>query len=139
MVCQNKEIFMNKMIKSAVIGLVLATGLSVAQAAKPRAVVDTSVDGIFTALTVSRNLQSTIDKLIGAGADYHSVISIAAAAGIPESKIQKLQVCVNAVSEDSRVLSATCMRPTTVMTAYAAGVNDPLNYLPATAAGKRAK
>jgi hypothetical protein len=138
MVCQNKEIFMNKMIKSAAIGLVLLTGLSVAQAAKPRAV-DTSVDGIFTALTASRNLQSTIDKLIAAGADYHSVISIAAAAGIPESKIQKLQVCVNAVSEDSRVLSATCMRPTTVMTAYAAGVNDPLNYLPATAAGKRAK
>ena len=121
---------MNKMIKSAVIGLVLATGLSVAQAAKPRAVVDTSVDGIFTALTVSRNLQSTIDKLIGAGADYHSVISIAAAAGIPEGKIQKLQVCVNAVSEDSRVLSATCMRPTTVMTAYAAGVNDPTQSCP---------
>ena len=60
---------MNKMIKSAVIGLVLTMGLSVAQAAKPRAVVDTSVDGIFTALTASRNLQSTIDKLIAAGAD----------------------------------------------------------------------
>lgn len=130
---------MSKMIKSAIIGLVLATGLSVAQAEKPRAVVDTSVDGVFTALTASRNLQSTIDKLIAAGADYHSVISIAAAAGIPESKIQKLQVCVNTVSDDSRVLSATCMRPTTVMTAYVAGLNDPLNYLPATAAGKRAK
>lgn len=130
---------MSKMIKSVVIGLVLATGLSVAQAEKPRAVVDTSVDGVFTALTASRNLQSTVDKLIAAGADYHSVISIAAAAGIPESKIQKLQVCVNTVSDDSRVLSATCMRPTTVMTAYVAGLNDPLNYLPATAAGKRAK
>ena len=62
--------------------MVLATSLSVAYAAKPRVSVDTSVDGIFTALTASRNLQSTIDKLIAAGADYHTVISIAGAAGI---------------------------------------------------------
>lgn len=130
---------MSKMIKSAAIGLILATGLSIAHAQKPRAVVDTSVDGIFTALSASRNLQSTVDKLITAGADYHSVISIAAAAGIPESKIQKLQVCFNSVSDDAKTLGATCMRPSTVTTAYAAGVNDPLNYLPATAAGKRAK
>lgn len=130
---------MSKMIKSAVIGLALVAGLSVAHAQKPRAAVDTSVDGIFSALSTSRNLQSTVDKLIAGGADYHSVISIAAAAGIPESKIQKLQVCFNTVSDDVKTLSATCMRPSTVTTAYAAGVNDPLNYLPATAAGKRAK
>ena len=128
---------MNKMIKSAVIGLVLAGGLSVAQAQTSRAVVDTSVDGIFTALTSSNDLQATVDTLIANGANHHAVISIAAAAGIPQNKVEALQVCVNTVSADVKVLSATCMRPRTVLTAYVAGMNDPLNYLPATAAGKR--
>jgi hypothetical protein len=31
------------------------------------------------------------------------------------------------------------MRPKTVMTAYESGLNDPLTYLPATAAGKKTK
>ena len=128
---------MNKVIKSAVIGLILAGGLSIAQAQTPRAAVDTSVDGIFTALTSSTDLQATVDQLIANGANHHAVISIAAAAGIPQSKVEALQVCVNTVSEDVKVLSATCMRPRTVLTAYVAGMNDPLNYLPATAAGKR--
>lgn len=128
---------MKTIFKSAAIGLVLAGGLSLAQAQAPRATVDTSTDGIFSALTSSRDLQATVDSLIASGADHRAVISIAAAAGIPESEVRDLQVCVNTVSDDARVLSATCMRPRSVMTAYAAGMNDPLNYLPATAAGKR--
>ncbi len=128
---------MNKMMKSAAIGLVLAGAFSVAQAQTPRAVVDTSVDGIFTALTSSTDLQATVDTLIANGANHHAVISIAAAAGISQNKVEALQVCVNTVSADVTVLSATCMRPRTVLTAYVAGMNDPLNYLPATAAGKR--
>lgn len=130
---------MKKVFKNAAIGLALLGCFATVQAQAPKAKVDTSTDGIFTALTSSRDLQATVDSLIANGADHRAVISIAAAAGIPESKVRDLQVCVNTVSDDARVLSATCMRPRSVMTAYAAGMNDPLNYLPATAAGKRAE
>jgi hypothetical protein len=124
---------MKKILKSTVIGLVLASAMSLVQAQAPITAVDVS----FTALTSSNDLQSTVDTLIANGANHHAVIAMAAAAGIPESKVRELQVCVNTVSDDVTVLSATCMRPKTLMTAYAAGLNDPLNYLPATAAGKR--
>lgn len=127
---------MKKIFISACVSLAMIGSASAIEAAKS---VDTSVDGIFTALSTSRNLQKTVDQLIANGANHHSVISIAAAAGIPQSKIMKLQVCVNSVSADSTTLGATCMRPKTVMTAYESGLNDPLNYLPATAAGKKAK
>ncbi|MBC3874837.1 MULTISPECIES: hypothetical protein [Undibacterium] len=127
---------MKKMFVGACLGLALVGSASAIEAAKP---VDTSVDGIFTALSNSRNLQKTVDQLIANGANQHSVVSIAAAAGIPQSKIMKLQVCVNSVSADSTTLGATCLRPKTVMTAYESGLNDPLAYLPATAAGKKAK
>lgn len=127
---------MKKMFVAACLGLAFVGSASAIEAAKP---VDTSVDGIFTALTNSRNLQKTVDQLIANGANHHSVVSIAAAAGIPQSKIMKLQVCVNSVSADSTTLGATCLRPKTVMTAYESGLNDPLAYLPATAAGKKAK
>jgi hypothetical protein len=136
MVCQFLEIVMKKMIVSACLGLAMVGSAFAVEAPKP---VDTSVDGIFNALSTSRNLQKTVDQLIANGADHHSVISIAAAAGIPQSKIMKLQVCVNTVSADSSTLGATCMRPKTVMTAYESGLNDPLTYLPATAAGKKTK
>lgn len=127
---------MKKMFVAACLGLALVGSASAIEAVKP---VDTSVDGIFTALSNSRNLQKTVDELIANGANHHSVVSIAAAAGIPQSKIMKLQVCVNSVSADSTTLGATCLRPKTVMTAYESGLNDPLAYLPATAAGKKAK
>jgi hypothetical protein len=127
---------MKKMILGACLGFALVGSASAIEAAKP---VDTSVDGIFTALSTSRNLQKTVDQLIANGANHHSVVSIAAAAGIPQSKIMKLQVCVNSVSADSTTLGATCLRPKTVLTAYESGMNDPLAYLPATAAGKKAK
>lgn len=127
---------MKKMLVGACLGLALVGSASAIEAAKP---VDTSVDGIFTALSNSRNLQKTVDELIANGANQHSIVSIAAAAGIPQSKIMKLQVCVNSVSADSTTLGATCLRPKTVMTAYESGLNDPLAFLPATAAGKKAK
>lgn len=127
---------MKKLLVGACVGLALVANAFAVEANKA---VDTSVDGIFSALTSSRNLQKTVDQLIDAGANQHAVISIAAAAGIPERKIKKLQVCVNTISDDMKTLGATCMRPKTVQTAYAAGLNDPLNYLPATAAGKKAK
>lgn len=127
---------MKKLLVGACLGLALVGNACAVEAAKPA---DTSVDGIFSALTNSRNLQKTVDQLIANGANHHSVISIAAAAGIPQSKIMKLQVCVNSVSADSTTLGATCMRPKTVVTAYESGLNDPLAYLPATAAGKKAK
>ena len=135
-VCRNKEIIMKKILVSACLGFALVGSAFAIEAAKPA---DTSIDGIFSALTNSRNLQKTVDQLIASGANHHSVISIAAAAGIPQSKIMKLQVCVNSVSADSTTLGATCMRPKTVVTAYESGLNDPLAYLPATAAGKKAK
>jgi len=36
-------------------------------------------------------------------------------------------------------LSASCLRQKSVVTAYAAGVNDPMKFLPASAAGKQNK
>lgn len=125
---------MKKILISVALGSVMACS---AVAATAETKVDVSRDGIFTALTSSRNLQATVDRLIAAGADHRDVVAIAGAAGIPQAKVQSLQVCVNSVSADSRVLGATCMRPSTVMTAYASGTNDPLSYLPSTAAGKR--
>jgi hypothetical protein len=124
-------------MKITVIGLALMSVLSMGQAQSPKAAVDTSLDGIFTALTSSTDLQATVDMLIAQGANHRTVISIAAAAGIAESKVQNLQVCVNTVSADVKVLGVTCLLPRSVMIAYAAGISDPLNFLPATAAGKR--
>lgn len=126
-------------MKKLLVGAMLSLAVTGAMALEAKKPVDTSVDGIFNALSSSRNLQKTVDQLIDAGANQHAVISIAAAAGIPESKIMKLQVCVNSISDDMKTLGATCMRPKTMQTAYAAGMNDPLNYLPATAAGKKTK
>lgn len=125
-----------KLFSSLVLSMMLVAG---AQAADKTKVVDISNDGIFNAVSHSHNLQKTVDTLIAHGANQYSVISIAAAAGVPQSKIMKLQVCVNTVSDDVTQLSATCMRPKTVMTAYQSGLNDPLNYLPATAAGNKVK
>ncbi|MFZ6673794.1 hypothetical protein ACO0K3_07515 [Undibacterium sp. Rencai35W] len=125
---------MKKFVSQAVMGLVLVSGIaSVAQAAN----VDTSVDGIFTALTSSKDLQATVDTLIANGAGAGSVVSVAAAAGISLDTVKDLSICTNDISADSRVLSATCLKPRTVATAYVAGMNDPLKYLPATAAGVR--
>ncbi len=124
---------MKKMIKNTLLGLALAGGLSVACAEG----VDTSVDGIFNALTTTSNLQATVDNLVASGANPQSIVSVAAAAGIPLDTVKDLQVCVNSAAADSTVLSASCMRQRSMVTAYAAGVNDPMKYLPATAAGKR--
>ncbi|MFZ6678364.1 hypothetical protein [Undibacterium sp. Tian12W] len=124
---------MKKMIKNTLMGLALAGGLSVACAEG----VDTSVDGIFNALTTTSNLQATVDNLVASGANPQSIVSVAAAAGIPLDTVKDLQVCVNSAAPDATVLSASCMRQRSLVTAYAAGVNDPMKYLPATAAGKR--
>ncbi|MBC3918977.1 hypothetical protein H8L32_15910 [Undibacterium sp. CY18W] len=123
---------MKKMLKNTLIGLALAGGLSVACAEG----VDTSVDGIFTALTSSSNLQATVDSLVASGANPQSIVSVAAAAGIPLDTVKDLQVCSNS-APDAAVLSASCLRQRSMVTAYAAGVNDPMKFLPATAAGKR--
>ena len=125
-----------KLLSAMGLSLVFASSVNAAQAPKA---VDISNDGIFTALTSTRHLQKTVDTLIANGANGYTVVSIAAAAGIAQSKIMKLQVCTHTVSDDVTVLSATCMRPKTVMTAYQSGLNDPLSYLPATAAGNKEK
>ena len=62
---------MKKMILGACLGFALVGSASAIEAAKP---VDTSVDGIFTALSTSRNLQKTVDQLIANGANHHSVV-----------------------------------------------------------------
>jgi hypothetical protein len=124
---------MKKMMKNTLLGLALAGSLSVAFAEG----VDTSVDGIFNALTTTSNLQATVDGLVASGANPQSIVSVAAAAGIPLDTVKDLQVCVNSAAPDATVLSASCMRQRSLVTAYAAGVNDPMKYLPATAAGKR--
>jgi hypothetical protein len=133
---------MSKLLKNVMLGaasILLAGSMSTAMAEKvAEAKLDVSRDGIFTALTSSRDLQATVDHLIAAGADHRDVVAIAGAAGIAQDKVEALQVCVNSVSADARVLGATCMRPQTLLTAYNAGTNDPLNYLPATAAGHKA-
>lgn len=127
-------------MKKIFVGTVLAiASLTNALAMEPKQPVDVSVDGIFNAVSTSHNLQKTVDQLIAHGANHHAVIAIAGAAGVPQSKIMKLQVCVNTVSADSTTLGATCMRPKTMQLAYESGANDPLSYLPATAAGKKAK
>ena len=122
---------MKKMMKNTLLGLALAGSLSVAFAEG----VDTSVDGIFNALTTTSNLQATVDGLVASGANPQSIVSVAAAAGIPLDTVKDLQVCVNSAAPDATVLSASCMRQRSLVTAYAAGVNDPMKYLPATAAG----
>ncbi|MFZ6875067.1 hypothetical protein ACO0LF_23635 [Undibacterium sp. Di27W] len=121
------------MMKNTLLGLALVGGMSVAFAEG----VDTSVDGIFNALTTTSNLQATVDSLVAGGANPQSIVSVAAAAGIPLDTVKDLQVCVNSSAPDATVLSASCMRQRSLVTAYAAGVNDPMKYLPATAAGKR--
>jgi hypothetical protein len=127
---------MKKLIVGTFLGFALVGSAFAAVSTKS---VDISNDGIFTALSNSQNLQSTVDKLLAHGANQYTVVSIAAAAGIPQDKIMKLQVCSNSISSDSNTLGATCLRAKTVMTAYESGLNDPLNFLPATAAGKKTK
>lgn len=127
---------MKKIIVVACLGLALVGSVSAAESSKKA---DISVDGISNALSNSKNLQSTVDTLIANGANEHSVIAIAAASGIPQSKIMKLQVCVNTASTDTATLGLTCMKSKTVLTAYESGLNDPFTYLPATAAGKKVK
>ncbi|MFZ6863844.1 hypothetical protein ACO0K7_14525 [Undibacterium sp. Ji67W] len=126
---------MKKLIKSAVVGLALVAGISAAYAEG----VDTSVEGIFNALTSSANLQATVDSLVAGGANPQSIVSVAAAAGIPLDAVKQLQVCTNSAAADATVLSASCLRQKSVVTAYAAGVNDPMKFLPASAAGKQNK
>ncbi|MFZ6690428.1 hypothetical protein [Undibacterium sp. SXout20W] len=126
---------MNKFLKSAIVGLALVGGISAASAEG----VDTSVDGIFNALTTSANLQATVDNLVASGANPQSIVSVAAAAGIPLDAVKELQVCVNSSAADATVLSASCLRKRSVVTAYAAGINDPMKFLPASAAGSKAK
>lgn len=121
------------MMKTALGVAMISCAVSVF-AAKP---VDVSNDGIYNALSNSKNLQSTVNKLMANGANQHSVIAIAAAAGIPESKMLNLHVCSN--TAEGNTLTATCMRQQSITTAYATGANDPLSHLPATAAGKKAK
>ncbi|MBI3283279.1 MAG: hypothetical protein HYZ65_00295 [Burkholderiales bacterium] len=125
---------MKNVVKSTVLVLALAAGLSVAQAQT----VDTSVDGIFTALTSSGDLQATVDTLIASGANPQAILSVAGAAGVPLDSVKALQVCVNSAA-DATVLSASCLRQRSMVVAYTAGLNDPMKYLPATAAGKRAE
>ena len=62
---------MNKFLKSAIVGLALVGGISAASAEG----VDTSVDGIFNALTTSANLQATVDSLVSSGANPQSIVS----------------------------------------------------------------
>ena len=127
---------MKKFVSKAVVGMLLVSGfVSVASAANT--VVDTSVDGIFTALTSTKDLQATVDTLVANGAGAGSVVAVAAAAGISLDTVKDLTICTNDISADSKVLSATCMKPRTIATAYIVGMNDPLKYLPATAAGVR--
>ncbi|MBI1772125.1 MAG: hypothetical protein HYR68_07240 [Burkholderiales bacterium] len=77
------------------------------------------------------------NTLLGLALAGQSIVSVAAAAGIPLDTVKDLQVCVNSAAPDATVLSASCMRQRSLVTAYAAGVNDPMKFLPATAAGKR--
>lgn len=127
---------MKKFVSKAVVGMLLVSGfVSVASAANT--LVDTSVDGIFTALTSTKDLQATVDTLVANGAGAGSVVAVAAAAGISLDTVKDLTICTNDISADSKVLSATCMKPRTIATAYIVGMNDPLKYLPATAAGVR--
>lgn len=127
---------MKKFVSKAVVGMLLVSGfVSVALAANT--VVDTSVDGIFTALTSTKDLQATVDTLVANGAGAGAVVAVAAAAGISLDTVKDLTICTNDISADSKVLSATCMKPRTIATAYIVGMNDPLKYLPATAAGVR--
>lgn len=124
---------MKKSYSSVLAGLLLVAGSALAHGDA----VDTSVEGIFNALSTSKDLQASVDTLLAHGAKQQDVIAVAGAAGIPLDKIKDLEVCTNASSADAKTLSATCMRPRSVVTAYNAGQNDPMKYLPATAAGKR--
>src|SRR5450830_1243750 len=97
---------MNKFLKSAVVGLALVGGISAASAEG----VDTSVDGIFNALTTSANLQATVDSLVSSGSNPQSIFSIADAAGIPLDAVNELHVCVNSAASVATVLIVSCLR-----------------------------
>ena len=133
MVCLNLEGRMKKLIKVSFIAALMLSGAAIAQP------LDTSVEGIFNALSESSNLQVTVDKLLADGANPKDLVAVAAASGISLDTVKDLQVCVNASSSDAKTLSASCMRQKTIVTAYNEGVNDPVKYLPATAAGKKLK
>ena len=107
-------------------------GSALAQAV-PR--VDTSLDGIYMALTSSKNLQSTVDTLVANGATFASVVSVAGAAGISLDAVKGLHLCTTEVSGQGTPKSATCMKPSSMKLAFADGQNDPMRFLPATAAG----
>lgn len=124
---------MKTMIK-LMVGGVFAAGMALAHAEG----VDVSNDGIFNTLSNSSDLQASVDKLLANGAKPQAVVSVAAAAGISLDSVKELQVCVNSSSSDA-VLSASCMKQKSIVAAYNDGANDPMRYLPATAAGKRQK
>ena len=126
---------MNKILSNAVLGLALASGWSAVQAQA----VDTSVDRIFNAVAETKDLQASVDQLLAQGAKPQEIVAVAAAAGISADAVKSLQVCVNSVSDNARVLGASCLKQSSLMTAYATGLNDPMQYLPATAAGKHAR
>lgn len=131
MVCLNLEGRMKKIIEASFIAALMLSGAAIAQTS------DTSVEGMFNALNGSTNLQATVDKLLADGANPKDLVAVAAASGISLDAIKNVQVCVNASSSDAKTLSASCMRQKTIVTAYNEGVNDPVKYLPATAAGKK--
>ena len=123
---------MTSFTTQALSALVLSTALIGGAYAQATSRVDTSVDGIYTALTASKNMQSTVDTLVANGATFASIVSVAGAAGISMDAVKELNLCT---SDLSASMSATCMKPSSMKTAYAAGQNDPLRFLPATAAG----
>lgn len=132
MVCLILEGRMKKLIKASFIAATMVSGMAFAQSA------ETNIEGIFNALNSSANLQVTVDKLLADGANPKDLVAVAAASGISLDTVKDLQVCVNGSSNDAKTLSASCMRQKTIVTAYNEGVNDPIKYLPATAAGKKA-
>lgn len=128
-----------KKIALVSVGVMFSAAVSSVLAAQNGAAkLDVSKDGIFSALTSSNDLQATVDQLMAAGADRRDVVAIAGAAGIAQDRVEGLQVCTNSVSADATVLGATCMRVRSLLSAYQTGSQDPLNYLPATAAGNKA-
>jgi len=121
----------------ALSGLFLLSALSLSAQAQVTAPVDTSVDGIYMALSNSKNLQVTVDQLVANGATFGSVVSVAGASGVSLDAVKDLTLCTSDLSGQGQPMSATCMKPSSMKTAYAAGQNDPLRFLPATAAGPR--
>jgi len=119
--------------------LIVTAGVAQVQARTLRTKVDTSMEGIFNAVSSSRNLQQTVDKLTAAGAKPGVIVAIAAAAGVPYDTLKDVDVCSTNMNPESGALGITCLKPNSLITAYQEGTNDPLKYLPATAAGNLKK